>query len=83
VAKANFTWVQVRVYLARQTDKAIGLSDNYPLNESDHLTWLPKSQLRGICYKNGGDTEATDIREGELVLGLKLPPWLAEESGLD
>ncbi len=70
-------WYDYAGFVVAETDKAVGLGTEYP---GDVEMWLPKSQLSGIEYDEGGDSD--EVRVGEGLRAVRLPQWLAEEKDL-
>jgi len=73
-------WCEYQGFVAKETDKAIGLHTEFPAPHGSIEMWLPKSQLKGVEYDDGGDS--LDIREGEGIRAVLVPRWLADKNDL-
>ena len=74
---SDLRWVEYDGVLARATERAIGLRGHE--GEGVEL-WLPRSQVKRITYKMGGDS--FEVRPAAAIEAIEIPWWLAKQNGL-
>jgi hypothetical protein len=72
---ADRIWARIDGVLGKETSRAVMfLVDG-------RCKWIPKSQLGRIEYEEGGDSR--EIRVGQAVRSVEVPPWLAREKDIE
>ncbi len=74
----NLVWAACDGYIVAETEKAVGIARK-PRGDVEY--WLPKGQVNGYKYDDGGDNQ--EVRKNVLVRSIELPAWLAEQRDLE